>query len=63
MPTNPKQSVNLRKLITSALKIETKWNMDVDGYYGLRARIRLGEKTTMYLHLLVASGYSKPCEA
>ncbi len=59
---NPQHSINLRKRIASALKIETKWYKEVDGYYGLRARVRLGDQT-IYLRLLVATGYSKPCEA
>ena len=60
---NPRHSVNLRKRIASALKVEMKWQGEEDGYVGLRTRIRLGEKTTMYLRLLVANGLTKPSVA
>jgi hypothetical protein len=60
---NPGHSAKLRKRIASALKVEMKWYKDVDGYYGLRTRIRLGEKTTIYLRLLVESGHKKPSMA
>ena len=53
---NPEHSVKLRKRIASVLKVETKWHTEEGGYYGLRTRIRLGEKTTIYLWLLVGDG-------
>ncbi len=56
---NPEHSAKLRKRIASALQVEMKWHKDADGYHGLRTRIRLGEKTTIYLRLLVESGYKK----
>ena len=53
---NPEYSANLRKRISGELKDETKWYLEVDGYYSLRTRFRLGKRTTMYLQLIVADG-------
>lgn len=56
---NQGHSANLRKRITSALGLQMKWRPEEICYLGLRGRIRLGEKTTLYLRLLVADGWSK----
>jgi hypothetical protein len=55
---NPRHSANLRKRITTALKLDGMWqhSLDVRGESSLRTRIRIGKKTTIYLQLVVASG-------
>lgn len=53
---NLSHSANLRKRIASVLNLEMKWHPDEHGYFGLRGRVRLGGKTTIYLQLLVAHG-------
>jgi hypothetical protein len=53
---NPGHSANLRKRIAAMLGLEMKWQPEGGGYLGLRGRLRLGEKTTLNLRLLVADG-------
>lgn len=55
---SPEYSAKLRKRISSGLKLGLKWCLEVDGYYSLCTRLRLGERTTMYLQLIVADGYN-----
>jgi len=50
---NHGHSAKLRKRITAALKVEPKWNFAGPADYRLCTRIRLGTKTTMYLHLRI----------
>ncbi len=55
---NPGHSANLRKKIMTALKLDGKWqrSLAASNAFSLRTRVRLGEKTTIYLQLVVADG-------
>ena len=56
---NPGHSANLRKKIMAALKRDGQWQRSLAGpknAFSLRTRVRLGEKTTIYLQLVVADG-------
>lgn len=60
---NPGHGANLRKRIVAALKLDGlkqdgmwRHSLDVRGESSLRTRIRIGEKTTIYLQLVVADG-------
>lgn len=46
-------SYKLRKRICAALGLEMKWRPEDEGIFGLRGRIRVGNKTTLNLRLLI----------
>jgi len=56
---NPSHCIKLCKRIAKAFSEEGNiepWHREATGHYGMRGCFQLGNKTTMYLRLLVADG-------